>query len=62
VTGSRGLLAIRRRGGWTLAQDEASCAVFGMPQAAQRIGAVTDLLPITQLAAAINHAVRKVRA
>jgi two-component system chemotaxis response regulator CheB len=60
--GARGLLAIRRRGGWTLAQDEASCAVFGMPQAAQRIGAVTDLLPITQLAAAINQAVRKVRA
>jgi two-component system chemotaxis response regulator CheB len=60
--GARGLLAIRRRGGWTLAQDEASCAVFGMPQAAQRIGAVNDLLPITQLAAAINQAVRKVRA
>jgi two-component system chemotaxis response regulator CheB len=59
--GARGLLEIRRQGGQTLAQDEASCAVFGMPQAAQRIGAVTDLKPVTQLAAAIHQAVRKVR-
>jgi two-component system chemotaxis response regulator CheB len=60
--GARGLLEIHRRGGQTLAQDEATCAVFGMPQAARRIGAVTDLKPVTQLAAAINQAVRKVRA
>ena len=38
--GARGLLAIHRNGGRTLAQDEASCAVFGMPRAAQRLGAV----------------------
>lgn len=60
--GAQGLLAIRRRGGQTLAQDEASSAVFGMPQAARRIGAVSELLPVTELAAAIGAAVRKVQA
>ncbi|HJQ48309.1 MAG TPA: chemotaxis protein CheB [Amycolatopsis sp.] len=59
--GARGLLAIRSRGGRTLAQDEASSAVFGMPEAARRLGAVSELLPVTELAAAIGDAVRKVR-
>ena len=56
--GARGLLAIHDRGGHTLAQDEESCAVFGMPRAAQRLGAVTDLRPLSQLAAAVRYAVR----
>jgi two-component system chemotaxis response regulator CheB len=59
--GARGLLAIRANGGQTLAQDEESCAVFGMPQAAQRLGAVTDLLPLDQIATAIQRAVAGVR-
>jgi two-component system chemotaxis response regulator CheB len=58
--GARGLLAIHRTGGRTLAQDEESCAVFGMPKAAKRLGAVTDLLPLGELPAAIRHAVRGV--
>lgn len=53
--GAVGLLAIRRRGGHTIAQDEDSSAVFGMPRAAQRIGAVTDLHPLSQLAVAIRQ-------
>jgi two-component system chemotaxis response regulator CheB len=60
--GARGLLAIHRNGGQTFAQDEASCAVFGMPRAAQRLGAVTELHPLDQLAAAIQRAVAGVRA
>jgi two-component system chemotaxis response regulator CheB len=58
--GARGLLAIHRGGGRTLGQDEASCAVFGMPKAAKRLGAVSDLLPLNALPAAIRHAVREV--
>lgn len=58
--GARGLLAVHRAGGQTLAQDEDSCAVFGMPSAAQRMGAVTDVLPLGQLATAIQRAVTRV--
>ena len=60
--GAKGLLAIRQRGGHTLAQDEASSAVFGMPKAAERLGAVTGLLPLDQIATAIRRAVREVTA
>jgi len=59
--GARGMLAIHRSGGLTLAQDEETCAVFGMPRAAQRLGAVTDMLPLDQLATAIQRAVAGVR-
>jgi two-component system chemotaxis response regulator CheB len=58
--GAQGLLAIRRQGGYTLAQDEASSAVFGMPKAAGSLGAVTEMLPLDKLAAAIQRAVRQV--
>ena len=57
--GAKGLLAIHRRGGRTLAQDEASCAVLGMPAAAQRLGAVTEMLPPAELARAIALASRE---
>jgi two-component system chemotaxis response regulator CheB len=57
--GAQGLLAIHRRGGTTLAQDEASSAVFGMPKAAERLGAVDHMLPLGELAAAIQRAVRQ---
>jgi two-component system, chemotaxis family, protein-glutamate methylesterase/glutaminase len=60
--GAQGLLEIHRKGGRTLAQDEASCAVFGMPRAAQLLGAVEDLLPLEQLAAAVRWAVSDIRA
>jgi two-component system chemotaxis response regulator CheB len=59
--GAQGLLAIRRQGGVTLAQDEASSAVFGMPKAAERLGAVTEMLPLSKLAPAIQRAARQVQ-
>jgi two-component system chemotaxis response regulator CheB len=58
--GAKGLLAIRHQGGYTLAQDQATSAVFGMPKAAERLGAVTELLPLGKVAAAIHRAVREV--
>jgi two-component system, chemotaxis family, protein-glutamate methylesterase/glutaminase len=57
--GAKGLLAIHRRGGRTLAQNEESCAVFGMPAAARRLGAVTEMLPPVELARAIAVATRE---
>jgi two-component system, chemotaxis family, protein-glutamate methylesterase/glutaminase len=58
--GARGLLAMHHAGGRTLGQDEATCAVFGMPQAARRIGAVSELLPVEKLAHRVQQAVRTV--
>jgi two-component system, chemotaxis family, protein-glutamate methylesterase/glutaminase len=43
--GAKGLLAIRDAGGTTLVQDEASCALFGMPRAAIELGAAQHVLP-----------------
>jgi len=60
--GAKGLLALRQRGGRTLAQDEGTSAVFGMPQASQRLGAVNELLPLGDIAAAVLRAVRERRA
>jgi two-component system chemotaxis response regulator CheB len=51
--GASGLLALRNAGAMTIAQDEASCAVFGMPHAAKRAGAVTEMVPLDQIATAI---------
>ena len=51
--GARGLLELRRAGALTIAQDEASCAVFGMPKAAIELGAAHSTLPIQDVAGAI---------
>ena len=59
--GAAGLLAMRRNGAQTLGQDEGSCAVFGMPRAAHCVGAVDKLLPLGQLAGAIQRAATQVR-
>ncbi|HEY8209264.1 MAG TPA: chemotaxis protein CheB [Myxococcaceae bacterium] len=48
--GASGLLEIKKAGGVTMAQDQASCVVFGMPHAAQAIGAADLLLPPPALA------------
>jgi two-component system chemotaxis response regulator CheB len=59
--GALGLLALRDAGGMTIAQDQASCAVFGMPHAAKRGGAVIEMLPLDQIAGAILRAERGAR-
>ncbi len=51
--GTDGLLAIRTAGGLTIAQDEATSAVFGMPHAAHLAGAVMRVLPLGEISAAI---------
>ena len=51
--GSRGLLKLRRAGAETIAQDEATCVVYGMPAAAVRLGAVSEILPIDAIAGAL---------
>ncbi len=51
--GAEGLRAIKRAGGPTIAQDEATSAVFGMPRAAIELGAVDRVLPIEEIPRAL---------
>lgn len=48
--GAHGLLEMRQAGARTLAQDEASCVVFGMPREAILLGAAEEVLPLDHLA------------
>ncbi|MCB2014230.1 MAG: chemotaxis response regulator protein-glutamate methylesterase [Sphingobium sp.] len=48
--GARGLLAMRRAGGRTIAQDEATSTVYGMPRAAADMGAAEKILPLPRIA------------
>jgi two-component system chemotaxis response regulator CheB len=52
--GAAGLLEVRRAGGCTIAQDEASSVVYGMPREAVLLGAVERQLPVTEIGAAIS--------
>ncbi len=51
--GARGLLRMRQAGARTLAQDENSCVVYGMPREAVAIGAAEQVLPLSSIAPAI---------
>lgn len=55
--GAAGLLAIRRAGGATLAQDEATSVVGGMPRAAADVGAAERVLPKHEIATALQQLV-----
>jgi len=56
--GAKGMLAMKTSGARTLAQDEASCIVFGMPREAIRLGAADQILPLSKIAAGIIHALK----
>jgi len=47
--GAKGLKQIHDCGGYTIAQDEATCAVFGMPAAAIELGAVSQVAPLHRI-------------
>lgn len=53
--GAAGLLALRQAGAFTLAQDEATSAVFGMPRAAIERGAAQAVLPLGAIAATLDR-------
>lgn len=57
--GAQGMKRIRDRGGWTIAQDEATCVVYGMPREAVQAGAVEESLPLPGIAPAIEKALRR---
>ena len=48
--GAAAMLEMKQAGAFNLAQDEASCVVFGMPKEAIAVGAVDEVLPVTRIA------------
>lgn len=64
--GAAGMLEMRERGAHTIAQDESSCVVFGMPREAILMGGVTETLPLTDitqriLALMVKQGMREIR-
>jgi two-component system chemotaxis response regulator CheB len=54
--GALGMKAIHERGGFTLGQDESTCAVYGMPRACAETGVLDRVVPLLQLPEEIVHA------
>jgi two-component system, chemotaxis family, protein-glutamate methylesterase/glutaminase len=57
--GAKGLLEMRQSGASTIAQDEASCVVFGMPKVAIELGAAERVLPIDRIPDGIVQALER---
>ncbi len=47
--GAKGMLEMKQAGAYTIAQDEATCVVFGMPQEAIKLGGVDKVLPLDKI-------------
>jgi two-component system chemotaxis response regulator CheB len=54
--GAEGLREMKDTGAHTIAQDQASCVVFGMPKVAIDLGAVDDIVGLDRIAGAILQA------
>lgn len=53
--GASGLLALREAGGWTVAQDDRSSLVYGMPRAAAEAGACREVLSLDEITQRLGH-------
>ena len=58
--GAQGLLQLRKAGWATAGQDEATCAVYGMPRAAKELGAIERVLPLQRIGAWIRQCAGRV--
>lgn len=56
--GAAGMLRLRKLGWHTIAQEESSCVVYGMPKAAVELGAAVEVLPLPLIGPAIVSALR----
>jgi two-component system chemotaxis response regulator CheB len=54
--GAKGILEMKEAGAYTIAQDEATSVVFGMPQEAIRLGGVDKVHPLERIAGAVLRA------
>ena len=57
--GCEGMKKIKANGGYSIAQDESSCVVYGMPKAVVDAGLADEIKPLTKIAEAIVEAVRR---
>lgn len=57
--GAKGIKAIKEKGGYTIAEDQSTAVVFGMPKAAIELGVVDKVAPISAVAAEIVKAIIK---
>lgn len=60
--GAQGMKKMKSAGAFTIAQDEASCVVFGMPKEAIRMGGADRVVPLHSVAQAIRNALSTVAA
>ena len=51
--GARGIAALKRNGGQSIAEDASTCVVYGMPRAVVELGLADDVLPVHEIPAAI---------
>jgi two-component system response regulator WspF len=56
--GAEGLLRLKFAGWHTIAQDEGTCVVYGMPKAAAELGAASEVVPLPQIGPAVAAHVR----
>ncbi|WP_455218104.1 chemotaxis-specific protein-glutamate methyltransferase CheB, partial [Kaarinaea lacus] len=59
--GAQGMLELLKRGAYTIAQDEKSCAVYGMPKAAVELNAASEVVPIDEIAKKLCAKFSKIR-
>jgi two-component system chemotaxis response regulator CheB len=57
--GAKGLLEMQEAGGYTIAQDEETSLVWGMPGSAVKLGAVSAVLPLESIASKVLRLVRE---
>jgi two-component system, chemotaxis family, protein-glutamate methylesterase/glutaminase len=60
--GTEGLRMLKRGGCFAIAQDEASCVVYGMPKEAIQAGVIDTVVPLDTVAGIISRSVREARA
>lgn len=59
--GAKGMLTMRKKGAFTMAQDESTCVVFGMPKEAIKLGGVDRVAPLPKIPRTIINALREKR-
>jgi len=57
--GAKGMLAMKQNGAHTMAQDEASCVVFGMPKEVIKLGGADEVVPLQNVPQSIINALKK---